>query len=271
MDVTDDTSLEGVIDAVGGQQIDLLIITAGSQEYDKLETVTKDGIRRQIEANAIGPLFTVKALQKQLKKGSKAVATFNSGLEMSFLLSIIIVLPVEVSHTSSLLSERFWVGCFCAVICVGYVWNFQFRRLNKFFKEGFDAQVVLISSRNASITDHDFTGGELVSCPWKLKTIHTLWSKLPSALFQLHYTLQWRVASAALVLLFSFGKADMTAPVSQSCKWHLVIATLDLTKHPTEDQLNTTAPVSKPNFIAQIESRLGDTFLSCSSFSILFL
>ena len=73
MDVTDECSLSGLISEVGSQHISLLVIAAGSQETDKLETVTKDNIRRQMESNAIGPLFSVKALQHLLQKGSKVI------------------------------------------------------------------------------------------------------------------------------------------------------------------------------------------------------
>ena len=76
VDVTNDTSLEQLLQKLGYRPIDLLIIAAGSQETDKLETVTKDNIRRQMEANAIGPLFTVKGLQDKLKKGSKVFLRF---------------------------------------------------------------------------------------------------------------------------------------------------------------------------------------------------
>ena len=73
VDVTDDASLGQLLKSLGDQLIDLLIITAGAQETDKLENVTKDSIRRQIEANAIGPLFTIKGLQDRLRKGSKVL------------------------------------------------------------------------------------------------------------------------------------------------------------------------------------------------------
>lgn len=73
IDVTDDSSLKRLIEKLEGRNIDLLIIAAGSQETDKLDNVTKDNIRRQMESNAIGPLFTIKALQSKLQKGSKVV------------------------------------------------------------------------------------------------------------------------------------------------------------------------------------------------------
>ena len=67
VDINDEGSLKPFQKA----KIDLLIITAGSQTLDNFSTVTKDTIRQQMETNAIGPLFAVKALHEQLQKGCK--------------------------------------------------------------------------------------------------------------------------------------------------------------------------------------------------------
>jgi NAD(P)-dependent dehydrogenase (short-subunit alcohol dehydrogenase family) len=73
VDVNDEETLQPVITELKGRKIDLLVIAAGSQEVDQLSTLTKDVIRRQMETNAIGPLFTVKRLQQSLQKGSKVI------------------------------------------------------------------------------------------------------------------------------------------------------------------------------------------------------
>ncbi len=67
VDVNDEKTLQ----PFKSSKIDLLIITAGSQAVDTFGTVTKDIIRNQMETNAIGPLFAVKALESQLRKGGK--------------------------------------------------------------------------------------------------------------------------------------------------------------------------------------------------------
>lgn len=67
MDINDEKTLQ----PFKSSKINLLIITAGSQSVDTFPTVTKDIIRDQMETNAIGPLFAVKALEGQLQKGCK--------------------------------------------------------------------------------------------------------------------------------------------------------------------------------------------------------
>ena len=57
--------------ALASRELKLLVIAAGVQEVDKLETVSKQSIQRQLEINAIGPLFAVKELQPKLVKGAK--------------------------------------------------------------------------------------------------------------------------------------------------------------------------------------------------------
>ena len=57
--------------ALGSRELNLLVIAAGLQEVDKLETVSKQSIQRQLEINAIGPLFAVKELHPKLVKGAR--------------------------------------------------------------------------------------------------------------------------------------------------------------------------------------------------------
>ena len=71
VDTTQEDCCSGILHALGTRRLDLLIVSAGSQEVDTIETVTRDSIRRQFEVNALGPLFLVKGLQSSLSDGSK--------------------------------------------------------------------------------------------------------------------------------------------------------------------------------------------------------
>ena len=58
--------------------IDLLVITAGIQEVDNLQSVDLEGLRRQMDVNAYGPLFVVQALRGHLREGSHVRALSNA-------------------------------------------------------------------------------------------------------------------------------------------------------------------------------------------------
>lgn len=73
VDITEEESLERVVQALGGRRISLLIVASGIQQHDTLETVTKESIRTQLEVNALGPLFAVRKLQPELQQGGKVV------------------------------------------------------------------------------------------------------------------------------------------------------------------------------------------------------
>lgn len=79
VDITKEETLQAIPSSSG--KINLLIIASGSQSVDKFPTVTKDQIRQQMETNAIGPLFTIKALSSQLQKGCKVGYFSSSTLE----------------------------------------------------------------------------------------------------------------------------------------------------------------------------------------------
>lgn len=53
-----------------GKPLDVLVVSAGIQTTDNLENVTIEGIRKQMDVNAYGPLFIVQALRSHLKAGS---------------------------------------------------------------------------------------------------------------------------------------------------------------------------------------------------------
>ena len=71
VDVAFEDGLMPLIAALKGRTISLLVVAAGYQELDTIDTVTREGARRQFEINALGPLFAVKKLRGFLQKGGK--------------------------------------------------------------------------------------------------------------------------------------------------------------------------------------------------------
>ena len=71
-DVTSDEAVQGLAQRLAdtGTILDLLINNAGIAERDVLGALDYDGIRRQIEVNALGPLRVTEALMERLKPGS---------------------------------------------------------------------------------------------------------------------------------------------------------------------------------------------------------
>lgn len=57
--------------ALGQRKLDLLVIAAGIQERDNIETLTRDTLHRQMEVNAYGPIFVVQALRRALRTNGK--------------------------------------------------------------------------------------------------------------------------------------------------------------------------------------------------------
>lgn len=70
VDFTDDT-LGGLPKRLEGERIDVLIHNAGLLRRETLDDLDLDGIRRQFEVNALGPLKTVAALRHLLTRGAK--------------------------------------------------------------------------------------------------------------------------------------------------------------------------------------------------------
>lgn len=72
VDVGDDEGIARLKAAVGERTIDLLINNAGILVWgDNLGSLDVDGIRRQFEVNALGPLRVTVSLRPALRKGSK--------------------------------------------------------------------------------------------------------------------------------------------------------------------------------------------------------
>jgi NAD(P)-dependent dehydrogenase (short-subunit alcohol dehydrogenase family) len=72
VDVTDRRGIERLVHAVGERHVDLLINNAGILIWgDSIQAPDFDGVRRQLEVNAIGPLRVTHALLGHLGSGSK--------------------------------------------------------------------------------------------------------------------------------------------------------------------------------------------------------
>lgn len=72
VDVATDAGLEKLVGAVGSRSVDLLINNAGILIWsDAFGALDVDGIRRQFEVNALGPLRLTDALRDRLPKGAK--------------------------------------------------------------------------------------------------------------------------------------------------------------------------------------------------------
>jgi len=72
VDVSQSEGINRITSAVGERHVDLLINNAGILIWgDKLESLNVEGIRKQFEVNALGPLLVTQALMSRLGKGSK--------------------------------------------------------------------------------------------------------------------------------------------------------------------------------------------------------
>jgi NAD(P)-dependent dehydrogenase (short-subunit alcohol dehydrogenase family) len=72
VDVTQPEGIARLVRAVGERAIDLLIQNAGILVWgDRVEALDVEGIRRQFEVNALGPLLLTAALRPRLARGAK--------------------------------------------------------------------------------------------------------------------------------------------------------------------------------------------------------
>jgi NAD(P)-dependent dehydrogenase (short-subunit alcohol dehydrogenase family) len=72
VDVTSHTGVQRLAKAVADRSIDLLINNAGILLWgDQLDSLDFEGIRKQFEVNALGPLRVTAALRSRLRKGAK--------------------------------------------------------------------------------------------------------------------------------------------------------------------------------------------------------
>ena len=73
VDVTDETALQRVSQALGDTEVDVLINNAGIFSNETFRNLDFDGIRLNFEVNALGPLRVTHALQRHLRPGAKIV------------------------------------------------------------------------------------------------------------------------------------------------------------------------------------------------------
>lgn len=72
VDVATDQGISALVDAVSGRSIDLLVNNAGILVFgDRMGELNVEGIRRQFEVNALGPLRLTDALRERLAEGAK--------------------------------------------------------------------------------------------------------------------------------------------------------------------------------------------------------
>lgn len=71
VDLENDNCQQPVLQALGKQKLHLLLVVAGLQHYDTLQTLDRKLVRQQLEVNAVGPLFLVQALQHNLAESAK--------------------------------------------------------------------------------------------------------------------------------------------------------------------------------------------------------
>ena len=71
IDVTQETSIETLVSAMAGEQIDLLINNAGLLQDEQLGSIDFDSIRGQMEINAYAPLRVTEALLPNMAAGGK--------------------------------------------------------------------------------------------------------------------------------------------------------------------------------------------------------
>jgi NAD(P)-dependent dehydrogenase (short-subunit alcohol dehydrogenase family) len=73
VEVTDTAAIASLAKQLRGEHIDVLINNAGILAHDSLDNLDLDGIRRQFEVNALGPLRITHALLSGLQSGAKVV------------------------------------------------------------------------------------------------------------------------------------------------------------------------------------------------------
>lgn len=71
IDISHDATVAELNKRIGNTTIDCVIANAGILRGDSLDDLSLEGIREQLEVNALGPLRTVSAVNKQLKDGAK--------------------------------------------------------------------------------------------------------------------------------------------------------------------------------------------------------
>ena len=126
VDLEDDSCHKPILQTLGDQKLQLLFVVAGLQYYDTLQTIDRKQVRQQFEVNALGPLFLVQALQHTLAESAKVSWRWR--------------LLATASNSSVLTAgHTLSQSAYCVL------------------------QVVLLASRMGSLTQVDFTNGDVVS------------------------------------------------------------------------------------------------------------
>ena len=71
VDVTDEAAIGTLAKRLGDTRLDTLVLNAGVLERDSLDNMAFDGVRRQFEVNALGPLMVAHALRERVKEGGR--------------------------------------------------------------------------------------------------------------------------------------------------------------------------------------------------------
>lgn len=71
IEVTDQQSIQKLVNTLAGRKIDILINNAGIFTFESLDSMEFDNIKKQFEVNTLGPLRISHALLPNLDKGSK--------------------------------------------------------------------------------------------------------------------------------------------------------------------------------------------------------
>ena len=73
IELTSSDSIAALVNGLGGQRLDCVILNAGILQSMGLNDLDPDGIRQQFEVNALAPLLLARALVPLMPEGSKLV------------------------------------------------------------------------------------------------------------------------------------------------------------------------------------------------------
>lgn len=125
-DVTDPVCHQKAFEALGPDSVDILINNAGVLVPQTLDHLDPEGIRKQFEVNALGPLLLTHALLPSLKKGAKvamissrmgSIEDNTSGGAYGYRASKVALNMFSRSLAHDLAPEKIWVG----ILHPGYV------------------------------------------------------------------------------------------------------------------------------------------------------
>ena len=121
VDVTDETGLTHMAQALSGVAIDVLVCNAGILRDENLNNFNLDSMREQFEVNTLAPLRVVHALQGNLSSGSKvamitsrmgSIADNTSGGRFGYRMSKAALNIASVSLSQDLASQDIAVGIY---------------------------------------------------------------------------------------------------------------------------------------------------------------